>query len=138
MPGVVGSGALAFILCVPAFGIPLILGGAAVRMIANTVYDQVMFVENIPLRRRLLGGGPAGHAGDPAGAGGVRAPPPCVKAAACAAVGRAAERRPRRAAIAVGASRAAAMLLLLAPIALVIFLSFGADSYSTVPPTAIR
>ena len=48
MPGVVGATALAFILCVPAFGIPLILGGAAVRMIANTVYDQVMFVENIP------------------------------------------------------------------------------------------
>ena len=48
MPGVVGAAALAFILCVPAFGIPLILGGAAVRMIANTVYDQVMFVENIP------------------------------------------------------------------------------------------
>ncbi len=49
MPGVIGATALAFILCVPAFGIPLILGGAAVRMIANTVYDQVMFVENIPL-----------------------------------------------------------------------------------------
>ncbi len=48
MPGVIGATALAFILCVPAFGIPLILGGAAVRMIANTVYDQVMFVENIP------------------------------------------------------------------------------------------
>lgn len=37
--------------------------------------------------------------------------------------------------IAVGASRAAAVLLLLAPIGLVIFLSFGADSYSTIPPT---
>ena len=37
--------------------------------------------------------------------------------------------------IAVGASRAAAVVLLLAPIALVIFLSFGADAYSTVPPT---
>ncbi len=48
MPGVVGAAALAFILCVPAFGIPLILGGAAVRMIANTVYDQVMVVQNIP------------------------------------------------------------------------------------------
>ena len=48
MPGVIGATALAFILCVPAFGIPLILGGAAVRMIANTVYDQVMVVQNIP------------------------------------------------------------------------------------------
>lgn len=37
--------------------------------------------------------------------------------------------------IAVGASRVAAVLLLLAPIGLVIFLSFGADSYSTIPPT---
>lgn len=37
--------------------------------------------------------------------------------------------------IAVGASRVAAVLLLLAPIGLVIFLSFGADAYSTIPPT---
>ena len=36
---------------------------------------------------------------------------------------------------AVAAMRAAAILLLLGPIALVIFLSFGADSYSTIPPT---
>ena len=38
--------------------------------------------------------------------------------------------------VAVHAARAAAMLLLLAPIALVIFLSFGADSYSTHPAQA--
>ena len=36
----------------------------------------------------------------------------------------------------VHAAQAAAILLLLGPIALVIFLSFGADAYSTIPPSS--
>jgi ABC-type spermidine/putrescine transport system permease subunit I len=53
MPGVWGAASLAFVLCVTAFATPLILGGSAVRMIANTIYDQILFVHNVPLGAAL-------------------------------------------------------------------------------------
>ena len=53
MPGVIGAATLAFILSVSAFATPLILGEANVAMIANTIYDQVLFVENIPFGATL-------------------------------------------------------------------------------------
>lgn len=53
LPGVVGAAMLAFALSVTAFTTPLILGGAAVRMIANLVYDQVLFVHNVPFGSAL-------------------------------------------------------------------------------------
>src|SRR5262249_50668943 len=49
LPGVLGAASLAFALSVTAFATPLILGGTAVRMIATVVYDQVLFVHNVPL-----------------------------------------------------------------------------------------
>jgi ABC-type spermidine/putrescine transport system permease subunit I len=49
VPGVLGAGSLAFALSVTAFATPLILGGTAVRMIATVIYDQVLFVHNLPL-----------------------------------------------------------------------------------------
>ena len=53
MPGVIGAGTLAFILSVSAFATPLILGEGNVAMIANTIYDQVLFVENVPFGSAL-------------------------------------------------------------------------------------
>jgi ABC-type spermidine/putrescine transport system permease subunit I len=53
MPGVVGAAGLAFVLSVTAFATPLILGGSAVRMIANNIYDQILFVHNVPLGTAL-------------------------------------------------------------------------------------
>jgi ABC-type spermidine/putrescine transport system permease subunit I len=53
MPGVVGATMLSFVLCVPAFATPLILGQGAVHMIANRIYDQILFVENLPLGAAL-------------------------------------------------------------------------------------
>ncbi len=47
MPGVMGAGSLAFALSVTAFATPLILGGSAVKMIANMIYDQILFVHNV-------------------------------------------------------------------------------------------
>jgi len=49
VPGVLGAASLAFALSVNAFATPLILGGSAVRMIATVIYDQVLFVHNVPL-----------------------------------------------------------------------------------------
>ena len=49
VPGVLGAASLAFALSVTAFATPLILGGSAVRMIATVIYDQVLFVHNVPL-----------------------------------------------------------------------------------------
>jgi ABC-type spermidine/putrescine transport system permease subunit I len=53
IPGVLGAGSLAFALSVTAFATPLILGGTAVRMIAPMIYDQVLFVNNLPLGAAL-------------------------------------------------------------------------------------
>jgi ABC-type spermidine/putrescine transport system permease subunit I len=53
LPGVVGGAVLAFILSVSAFVTPLVLGQGNVRMIANAVYDLVMFSENKPLGAAL-------------------------------------------------------------------------------------
>ena len=53
MPGVIGAATLSFILSVSAFAVPLILGEGNVAMIANTIYDQVLFVENIPFGAAL-------------------------------------------------------------------------------------
>ena len=44
---------LSFILSVSAFAVPLIIGEGNVAMIANTIYDQVLFVENIPFGSAL-------------------------------------------------------------------------------------
>ena len=53
IPGVVGAATLSFILSVSAFAVPLIIGEGNVAMIANTIYDQVLFVENIPFGSAL-------------------------------------------------------------------------------------
>jgi ABC-type spermidine/putrescine transport system permease subunit I len=52
-PGVLGAGTLAFVLAGTAFATPLILGGGAVHMIANLIYDQAMSVQNIPMAATL-------------------------------------------------------------------------------------
>jgi len=46
-PGVIAAASLAFVLSATAFATPLILGGSAVKMIANVIYDQVLFVHNV-------------------------------------------------------------------------------------------
>ena len=46
-PGVLAAASLAFALSATAFATPLILGGSAVKMIANMIYDQVLFVHNV-------------------------------------------------------------------------------------------
>ncbi len=51
--GVIGAGILAFTLTASAFSTPLILGGGKVQMVANTVYDQVLFSGNTPLGAAL-------------------------------------------------------------------------------------
>lgn len=48
-PGVLAAGTLAFVLAGTAFATPLILGGSAVRMIANVIYDQALFAQNMPI-----------------------------------------------------------------------------------------
>jgi ABC-type spermidine/putrescine transport system permease subunit I len=53
MPGVIGAAMLAFILSVSAFATPLVLGSNAVPMIANKIYDQVMFADNKPFGSAL-------------------------------------------------------------------------------------
>lgn len=53
MPGVIGAGMLAFILSVSAFATPLVLGSNAVPMIANKIYDQVMFADAKPFGSAL-------------------------------------------------------------------------------------
>ena len=53
LPGVLGAGSLAFALSVTAFATPLILGGTAVKMIATVIYDQVLFVQYLPLGAAL-------------------------------------------------------------------------------------
>jgi ABC-type spermidine/putrescine transport system permease subunit I len=46
-PGVIAAASLGFALSATAFATPLILGGSAVKMIANVIYDQVLFVHNV-------------------------------------------------------------------------------------------
>jgi ABC-type spermidine/putrescine transport system permease subunit I len=53
MPGVLGAGTLAFVLAGTAFATPLVLGGSAVRMLANAIYDQAMTGQNIPMAAAL-------------------------------------------------------------------------------------
>ncbi|MGD9944390.1 MAG: ABC transporter permease [Burkholderiaceae bacterium] len=52
-PGVLAAGTLAFVLAGTAFATPLILGGSAVRMIANVIYDQALFAQNMPVAAAL-------------------------------------------------------------------------------------
>jgi ABC-type spermidine/putrescine transport system permease subunit I len=52
-PGVLAAGTLAFVLAGTAFATPLILGGSGVRMIANVIYDQAMFAQNMPVAAGL-------------------------------------------------------------------------------------
>jgi len=52
-PGVLAAGTLAFVLAGTAFATPLLLGGSAVRMIANVIYDQAMFAQNLPVAAAL-------------------------------------------------------------------------------------
>ncbi len=53
IPGVIGASMLAFMLSVSAFATPLVLGSNTVPMIANKIYDQVMFVGNKPFGSAL-------------------------------------------------------------------------------------
>jgi ABC-type spermidine/putrescine transport system permease subunit I len=53
VPGILGAGTLAFILAGTAFATPLVLGGSAVRMLANAIYDQAMVAQNIPMAAAL-------------------------------------------------------------------------------------
>ena len=53
MPGIVGAATLAFVLAGTAFATPLILGGSAVRMIANMIYDQALAMNNKPMAGAL-------------------------------------------------------------------------------------
>lgn len=53
MPGLLGAGTLAFVLAGTAFATPLILGGSAVRMLANAIYDQALVSQNIPMAAAL-------------------------------------------------------------------------------------
>ena len=53
LPGVLGAASLGFALSVTAFATPLILGGTAVKMISNMIYDQVLFVHNRPFGATL-------------------------------------------------------------------------------------
>ncbi|MBB3182425.1 ABC transporter permease [Variovorax sp. Sphag1AA] len=52
-PGVLAACTLAFVLAGTAFATPLILGGSAVRMVGNVIYDQAMFAQNMPMAAAL-------------------------------------------------------------------------------------
>lgn len=52
-PGILAAGTLAFVLAGTAFATPLLLGGSAVRMIANVIYDQAMFAQDMPVASSL-------------------------------------------------------------------------------------
>ncbi|WP_322101902.1 ABC transporter permease [Paraburkholderia sp. J41] len=47
MPGIAAAGTLAFVLASTAFATPLILGGSAVRMLGNAIYDEAMVSQNM-------------------------------------------------------------------------------------------
>lgn len=53
MPGILGAGAIAFVLAGTAFATPLVLGGSAVRMVANAIYDQALFAQQMPIASAL-------------------------------------------------------------------------------------
>ena len=52
-PGILGAATLAFVLAGTAFATPLILGGSAVRMLGNAIYDQALFAQNMPMAAAL-------------------------------------------------------------------------------------
>lgn len=52
-PGILAAGTLAFVLAGTAFATPLVLGGSAVRMVANVIYDQALFAQNLPVAAAL-------------------------------------------------------------------------------------
>ncbi|VTU18158.1 Spermidine/putrescine transport system permease protein PotB [Variovorax sp. PBS-H4] len=52
-PGILAACTLAFVLAGTAFATPLILGGSAVRMVANVIYDQALFAQNMPVAAAL-------------------------------------------------------------------------------------
>jgi len=52
-PGILAAGTLAFVLAGTAFATPLVLGGSAVRMVANAIYDQALFAQNLPVAAAL-------------------------------------------------------------------------------------
>lgn len=52
-PGIAAAATLAFVLAGTAFATPLILGGSNVRMIANVIYDQALFAQNMPVAATL-------------------------------------------------------------------------------------
>lgn len=47
MPGIAAAGTLAFVLASTAFATPLILGGSAVRMLGNAIYDEAVVSQNM-------------------------------------------------------------------------------------------
>ncbi|WP_157793108.1 ABC transporter permease [Bordetella genomosp. 8] len=53
MPGIAAAGTLAFVLAGTAFATPLLLGGGAVRMIANAIYDRAMYGGGMPVAAAL-------------------------------------------------------------------------------------
>lgn len=53
MPGLTGAAVFAFVLAATAVATPLIMGAGGVTMIANMIYDQAMFVLNVPLAAAL-------------------------------------------------------------------------------------
>lgn len=53
MPGIISAAVLAFVLAATAVSTPLIMGGGGVMMVANMIYDQAMFVLNMPLAAAL-------------------------------------------------------------------------------------
>lgn len=53
MPGIVSALLLAFVLSSVTFASPLILGGGAVNMISNRIYDQAMIVFNMEFSAAL-------------------------------------------------------------------------------------
>lgn len=52
-PAILAAGTLAFVLAGTAFATPLILGGSAVRMLGNVIYDQALFAQNMPMAAGL-------------------------------------------------------------------------------------
>ena len=53
VPGILSAGTIAFVLAGTAFATPLVLGGSAVRMVANSIYDQAMVAQNMPVASAL-------------------------------------------------------------------------------------
>lgn len=49
MPGILAASLLCYCLGMSAFIIPMMLGGDVVKLLANVVYDQALFVVNFPI-----------------------------------------------------------------------------------------